>query len=257
LAAEPVPAQAGVYVYGIFPGDIEVAGEQSGVGEPPGLLRLVRGGDLAALVSDVDVSRLLGTPADLRIHQEILDRSAAALPVLPMRFGAVMTSDEAVIDELLEPHREEFAAVLDGLEGYAQYVVKGRYDQDAILAEVLAGDPEAERLRAQIQDADPVATRNARIALGELVSRAITARREADTRALGSDMAGLSAASLVRYPTHELDAVHVAFLLDNSQARRLEQVVSEIARQWQGRIALRVLGPMAAYDFVGAAGTEG
>lgn len=257
VAEESAPAQAGVYVYGILPPDIELSGEQGGVGEPPGLLRLIHGSNLAALVSDVDLGRPLGTPGDLRAHQEILDQCAAALPVLPMRFGAVMASDDAVADELLEPHHEEFAAALDGLEGRAQYVVKGRYDEDMILAEVLADSPQAEQLRRAIADADPVATRDARIALGELISLAIAARREADTRALGDQMEGFCAASLVRDPTHELDAVHVAFLLDEEQARRQSEVMATLSEQWGGRVQLRVLGPMAAYDFVGTAGAGG
>lgn len=251
MAAESVPEQAGVYVYGIFPADVEMAGEQAGVGDPPGVLRLVRGGDLAALVSEVDLARPLGTPDDLRAHQKILDRSAAALPVLPMRFGAVLASDEAVGSELLAPHREEFAAALGALEGRAEYVVKGRYDQDAILAEVLADDPEAARLRAEIRDVDPAAGREARIALGELVSRAITARREADTQTLSDRMAGLGTASVILDPTHDLDAVHVAFLLDEIEAAHLDEVIAGLAEHWDGRVELRVLGPMAAYDFVG------
>jgi hypothetical protein len=257
MAAEAAPVQAGVYIYGIFPADVELSGEQSGVGTPPGLLRLVRGGEVAALVSEVDPANPLGTPDDLRAHQSILDRSAAVLPVLPMRFGAVMTSDDAVVSELLEPHQEEFAAALSGLEGHAEYVVKGRYDEDAILAGVLAGSPEAQQLRAQIRDADPAATRTARIALGELISQAITARREADTRTLGDRMAGLCSASLVREPTHDLDAVHVAFLLSQDQAGGLQEAIDDLASQWNGRVRLRVLGPMAAYDFVGTVGPAG
>jgi hypothetical protein len=257
MAAESAPAQAGIYVYGIFPPDIELAGAQAGVGDPPGALRLIRGGDLAALVSEVDLTSPLGTPDDLRVHQEILNRCAAAMPVLPMRFGAVLASADAVVGELLEPHREEFAAALGELEGRAQYVVKGRYDQDVILAEVLADSPEADRLRAEIRDAEPAVTRDARIALGELVSQAITTRREADTRTLGDRMDGLCTASLVRDPTHDLDAVHVAFLLDEKQAGQLDEVVADLAAEWAGRVELRVLGPMAAYDFVGSVGSGG
>ena len=257
MAAEAGPAQAGVYVYGIFPPDIELSGEQAGVGDPPGLLRLVRSGDLAALVSEVDLTRPLGTPGDLRAHQEILDRSAAALPVLPLRFGAVMAGDDAVARELLEPHEEEFTAVLAELEGRAEYMVRGRYDQDVILAEVLAENPEAERLRRAIRDADPDASRDARITLGELVSQAITSKRETDTQVLGDRLAGLCVASLVREPTHDLDAVHVAFLLDEDQAGKLDEVIADLADRWDGRVELRVLGPMAAYDFVGAADPGG
>jgi hypothetical protein len=52
----------GIYVYGILPADIEVAVEMPGVGESPGLLRVVRSDGLAALISEVDLSGRLGSP---------------------------------------------------------------------------------------------------------------------------------------------------------------------------------------------------
>jgi hypothetical protein len=248
--------QTAIYVYGIFPGDIEVTGDQSGVGDPPGELRVVRSDGLAALVSDVDTSRPLGTPADLTAHKAILDASAAEIPVLPLRFGAVMTSEEAVVSELLEPYRDEFAEALDDLDGRSEYVVKGRYAEDAIFQEVMSENPEAEQLAEQIRGADPDATRNLRIQFGELMSNAVTAKREADTRELGNRMDGRCVASLVRDPSHELDAVHVAFLLDKSQEEELDEIVEELAADWEGRVELRMLGPMAAYDFVVSAALE-
>jgi hypothetical protein len=249
--------QQGVYVYGIFPGDIELDDQISGVGDPPGEVRIVRSGDLAALVSDVDVSRPLGTPGDLAAHKEILDASAAGVPVLPLRFGAVLASEDAVARELLDPHHDEFADALDELDGRAEYVVKGRYDENAILEEVLAENREAARLRDKIRGADPDATRDARIRLGEIISSAVAAKREQDTQTLGDRMADHCAASLVREPTHERDAVHVAFLVDADHEEGFQQVAGDLARSWEGRVSLRLLGPMAAYDFVGMAEPEG
>ena len=63
------------------------------------------------------------------------------MPVLPLRFGAVCASDDAVAGELLGPHYDEFAAALRQLEGHAEYVVKGRYVEHAVLREVLAEQP--------------------------------------------------------------------------------------------------------------------
>ncbi len=257
MAAEAAPAQVGVYVYGILPPDVELTGQEPGVGDPPGVMRLVRAVDLAALVSDVDLTSPLGTPDDLRAHQQILDRSAGGLPVLPMRFGAVLASDDAVAEELLEPHREEFTAALGELDGRTQYVVKGRYSEDVILAEVLAENPEAEQLRDEIRGADDAATRDARIALGELVSRAITSKRETDTQELTDRTAAFCAASVVRDPTHDLDAVHVALLLDDDRAGELDEVIEDLSGEWGPRVELRVLGPMAAYDFVRTADPGG
>jgi Gas vesicle synthesis protein GvpL/GvpF len=241
----------GIYVYGIFPGDIEVTSDRTGVGDPPGQVRIVRSGDLAALVSDVNLSRPLGSPEDLRAHKDILDLSAAELPVLPMRFGAVLDSEDAVARELLDAHHDEFVGALEELDGRAEYVVKGRYVEEAILQEVLSESRQAALLREQIRGQDADATRGARIQLGELISEAITAKRAEDTRALGVRMAEHCVASLVRDPTHERDAVHVAFLLDTGQEKELDKVAEDLARTWDGRVELRVLGPMAAYDFAG------
>ena len=245
--------QQAVYVYGILPGDVELEQGTTGVGDPPAEVRLVRHRDLAALVSDVDLGKPLGRPDDFFAHEELLDSSAADVPVLPLRFGAVVSSDEAVAQELLDAHHDEFATALEQLEGRAEYIVKGRYAEDAILREVLSENPQAARLSDQIRDADPDATRNQRMQLGEIINNAITAKREADTRTLGDAVADLAEASVVRDPTHELDAVYAAFLVESGKAEDLEDAVQRLADDWQGRIELRLTGPMAAYDFTGHA----
>ena len=244
-------AQQAVYVYGILPGDIELEDGTTGVGDPPAEVRVVRSGDLAALVSDVDLDKPLGRPEDLYAHEELLDATAAGVPVLPLRFGAVVASDEAVAEELLGAHSDEFAAALEQLEGHAEYVVKGRYVEDTVLREVLDENPEAGELRDQLKDADEDATRELRMQLGEIVSNSIDAKREQDLQALDDAVSDHVEASVVRSPTDDMEAVHVAFLVDLDSADALEQAVDELARDWGDRIEVRLMGPMAAYDFVG------
>jgi hypothetical protein len=253
MTAQAEDRQTAVYVYGILPGDVEVEPGASGVGDPPGEIRVVRHRDLAALVSDIDPDLPLGRPEDLVAHEELLDASAADVPVLPLRFGAVVINDDAVTEELLGPHHDEFAAALRQLEGHAEYVVKGRYAEDALLREVLSEDPQAARLGDQIRGADPDATRELRIQLGEIISNAVEVKRQQDTRTLGEAVDGIAAASVVRPPTHELDAVHTALLVESSAAQDLEQAVRRLADEWDGRVELRLIGPMAAYDFMGTA----
>lgn len=240
--------KTGCYVYGILPGDVEMTEQVHGVGESE--ITLVRSGELAALVSEVDLSQSLGTPDDLEAHEEILDSIITSSPVLPLRFGAVLTSADAVVEELLEAHHDEFVAALEELEGRAEYLVKGRYAEQAVLEEILSGDSEAAHLRDQLRGKDPDATREERIRLGEIINNAIAVRREEDTRALLSRMDGRVVASFVREPTHELDAVNVAFLVEADKADELEQEVEDLAADWEGRADLRVLGPMAPYDFM-------
>jgi len=245
--------QTGIYVYGILPADVKLTSEMPGVGDPPGQVRVVYSDGLAALVSEVDVTQPLGSPEDLRAHKEILDASATELPVLPLRFGAVLASEDAVAEELLAANRDKFAAALSELDGRAEYVVKGRYVEDAVLDEVLSENKRAARLREKVHGKDPNATRDARIQLGEMINEGVAAKREEDTRVLGNAMQGHCVASVVREPTHELDAAHVALLVDTDKESEMEQAIENLAHDWRGWIEVRLHGPMAAYDFVGSA----
>ncbi|MEV0973127.1 GvpL/GvpF family gas vesicle protein [Microtetraspora glauca] len=248
--AEGLAQGESCYVYGVVPADVVVNPEATGVGDPPRRIRLVRHGPVAALVSDVDLERPLGTSADLLAHEALLDATAAEVPVLPFRFGAVMASSEAVVEELLSPYEEEFLAALRELEGRAEYVVKGRYVEQAVLTEILDANPEARRLREEIRGRPEDATRDARIRLGEIVSQAIAAKRDADTQALAERLSPLAAAAFVREPSHERDAVHLALLMETGRQAELRQALDEVGGDWAGQVELRLLGPLAPYDFV-------
>ena len=240
--------QTGCYVYGILPGDAELTAEAYGVGDRQ--VKLVRSGELAALVSEVDLAEPLGTPRDFQAHKELLDSIITAVPVLPLRFGTVLTVEDAVVAELLDPHHDEFVEALEGIEGQLEYVVKGRYVERTTLREILSGNSEAAALREQIRGKDPYAAREESIRLGEIIGNAVAAMGDEDTGSLLSRLEGHCTASFVRDPTHELDAVHVALLVAEHEADEVEQVVDSLAAEWEGRVDLRLLGPMAPYDFV-------
>lgn len=239
-----------IYVYGIVPADVETEPDARGVGDPPGAVDTIRHGDVAALVSTVDTDTALGTPEDLAAHAALLDGAAAEVPVLPIKFGAVLSSRDDVAEELLAAHHDEFASALRELEGRAEYVVRGRYREDAVLREILAGNAELDRLRDQIRDRPADATRNERMALGEAVMTAISAKRDTDTRIARQALDDLGLRTIVREPTHDQDAVHIACLAETDRQSELEDAVDRLAAEWDGRVDVRLLGPLAAYDFV-------
>jgi hypothetical protein len=178
------------------------------------------------------------------------------VPVVPQPFGTILPSEDAVAQDLLAAHHDEFTAALDQLDGRFEFQVKGRYVKDAVLGEVLSQNKQAAGLREGIQGKDPDAARNATIELGQLLNQAVKARREEDTRALRQAMERLCVASVAREPTHELDAIHVAFLVAVDQEPEVERVIEDLAHEWEGRIDVQLLGPMAAYDFTGSASSE-
>ncbi|MFC7388427.1 GvpL/GvpF family gas vesicle protein [Sphaerisporangium rhizosphaerae] len=242
------------YIYGILPSDVELTPEPRGVGDPPGEIALVRHRDIAALVSELRLTRPLGRPQDLVAHQNLLDDVAAEVPVLPLRFGAVMESPEAIVSELLTPHHDRFRSALEELEGRVQFVVKGRYEEGTVLREVLAEEPEAARLREEIRGLPEEATWDARIRLGEIINRAVEVKRDADTQVLAQGLAPHAVAVVIREPTHEEDAAHLAVLVETDRQEEFERALEEFGRRWADRVTLRLLGPQAPYDFVDTQG---
>lgn len=242
-------ARTGTYVYGIVPSDVEVSDDARGVGGESAKVDVIRHGEIAALVSELSLDRPLGTPNDLVAHEGLLDATAAEVPVLPIRFGAVVTGPEAVVDELLAPHHDDFLSALRELEGKAQYVIKGRYVEQTVLREIMHEYPELADLREQIRNQPEEVTRDARISIGETVNQAISAKRDADTQAVIEAVTPICTLTSLRDPSHELDAVHLAVLIETDRQGDLEAALGKLAERWADRVALRLLGPLAPYDF--------
>jgi hypothetical protein len=235
------------YVYGIVPADVVTDERARGVGDTA--VVTVTQGKIAALAGDIPQDKPLGEPQDLIAHERLLDLAAAEVPVLPFRFGSVMSSKQAVAEELLAPYHDEFLSALTELDGRQEYVLHGRYVEETILREVLTENEEAAQLHEQIRAQGEKANQNDRVALGEFIYNAVAAKREADSHSVANTLAPLTVAIAPRDPTHEQDAVNIAFLVDADHEQDFHAAVAEIAEEWANRVELRLLGPLAPYDF--------
>jgi len=239
------------YLYGITTSSAGVPPGLHGTGHPAGRVVLLRHGAIAAIISSVRADQPLGTPADARAHAHVLAVMAEAASVLPMRFGAVMTDGAAIVAELLIPHHDTLAAALARLDGHQQFTIKGKYIGQAALREVLAAEPEVMRLRRLLAGREIDAYSRESIRLGELVASALERKRMADLQILVGALQPHAAALAPRAPSAADDAVDAAFLVLRRQRPAFEQAAEELARHWRSRIRLRLLGPLAPYDFSG------
>jgi hypothetical protein len=236
------------YVYGLVGADTRLPDDLTGLG-PSGKVSTIVHGDVAAIVSDVPVDRPLGTRDDLLAHESVVDTVAASAAVLPMRFPAVVEAD-GVVEELLAPHHDRFVTALGELEGRVQYTLKGRYEQDVVLREVLEGDPEIQALQAEVRDLPEDATYHQRLRLGELVVGALEERRDDEAEQLVERLEPHAVAVVEHHPGQPDDVVNAAFLVEREYAQEFEDAVEQLGEQLHGRVRLRLLGPLAPYDFV-------
>lgn len=236
------------YVFGIVAAGQHLPSvEQNG---PAEALRLIEADDLAAVVGTPPDDRPLGRAVDLLAHDRVLGAFVnAGTTVLPMRFGAVLADETAVVEDILAARRDELLAELARIEGRVQFTLGVRYEQDVALREVLSAHPEIAGLRSQEQEAGPESF-DRRIRLGEMVVRALDEMRSRDVELILGEVGDVVDLH-VHEPASPEDVLNAAVLVERDRTASFERGVETIARHHHPRMRIRLTGPSPAYDFVG------
>jgi hypothetical protein len=237
-----------VYVYGIAPASERIDVEASGVGGPDAGVRRVVHGDLAALVSDVDVGPLAAA-RDLRAHWRVLEEAASKATVLPVRFGTILESEDAVLSEFMAPRHDRLAAQLAELSGKVQLSVKCFYDEERLLRSVVQGSSSIARLNERVRGRPEAATYYERIQLGELVAGEVEQARARDAALVMGRLEPLALAARSEAPSTSDGAVNAAFLVERDRVDEFSAAVTELSEEVGERMRLRYIGPLPPYSF--------
>ncbi|MGH2936863.1 MAG: GvpL/GvpF family gas vesicle protein [Solirubrobacterales bacterium] len=235
------------YVYGVVRADGKPPAVKGIAGAP---LELVDIGEVAALTSIAPGEYLEAGREDLLTHSRVLEATLEQGTVLPMRFGVVVPDDETLRGRLLEGHREELLAQLAEMDGKVELALKGLYDEEAILRELVNQDREIGYLRNAIAGKSEAATYYERIRLGELIAEAFAAHQDHDSTAVVEELRPHAVAVRVGEPIHERMAVNASFLVERSGLPEFDRVVDAIGRREAGRIRFKVTGPLPPHSFV-------
>ncbi len=233
------------YVYGITAVPVELPAA-TGVGDVP--VRAVIDGPVAAVVSDAGDGPLRATAAGLKAHSRVLDQLAADTTVLPLRFGTALPDDDAVVEDLLRPHRDRFTGLLSRLDGHVQLTVKVFLDEEAVLRDVVRRDRGVATLWRRVKDVPAEAAYYDRIALGQEIARAVQERSAASARPLLEQLVPLSADSRTNEPAQELMVVDADFLVARDRLGEFDAAVDALARS-RPQLQFKYLGPMPPYSF--------
>ncbi|MFE9675021.1 GvpL/GvpF family gas vesicle protein [Streptomyces sp. NPDC006259] len=234
------------YVYGITAASHPALPDGlNGVGEPPLPVRVLRAGDLAAVVSDAP-ENLRPKRRDLLAHQTVLGEIGAEGCVLPMRFGSVAPDDDAVTGVLTE-RAEHYAERLRALDNKVEYNVKASHVEEAVLHQVMADSPELRALAEANRQAGG-GSYEQKLQLGEMVAAAVKAREAEDAAEIQRVLEPLAAA-VEAGPESTGWLANVSFLVDRDEAARFLEAAEGI-RESRSYLEVRVNGPLPPYSFV-------
>jgi hypothetical protein len=237
------------WVYGVVPAGASLQ-ELERRGDRLPEVWVVESGDLAAIAGDAPEQDAKGTRNQALAHARVLEAAIVDSPVVPFRFGIMVPGDQEVGSDLLDAHHDELAQLLKKVEGWVQMTLKVYYDEDAVLREILENEPEARKLREAMNEGSEEATRDVRVRLGELISKAIEQRRERDSADILEHLKPASIAAVVDPLEKEFMVLNAPFLVERERQQEFEEAVDEVAQERQERLRFRLLGPMPAYSFL-------
>jgi len=238
-----------VYVYGVLPAEDRPRVEAAGVeGAEVGT---VEHAGVAALVSPVRGSALVAA-REVRAHWSVLGEASKRATVLPLRFGTVFGGEDAVRERLLAANVERLAGLLRDVAGCVQLTVKGEYDEERLLRDVVRDSSSVAALRERLQKVPEAAGYYDRIRLGELVAGEVARRREEDTRMALERLEPLASAAREEQPTQPNQAFNLAFLVKRDGENAFTKGVSELGEDLAGRVEIRYVGPLPPYSFADA-----
>src|SRR3954469_24640456 len=242
IEAPPTEAE---YVYGVVAATGIPPIEGQGVADAP--VRAVADANVAALVSALPPGELRIRRRDLTNHLRVLEDAFAEGTVVPCAFGVVLSSDDAVRREFLEPRRDELLALLRRLDGHAQLNVRVAYDEDVVLQEIVAADPTIARLREQTRGISEDAGYSLRMQLGELVAAALGSAREHDGQAILERLASNAADVAVDDPGE--DVLKASFLVAPEKTEAFDREIERVADEQAPRLQIEVVGPLPPSAF--------
>ncbi|MEU9015611.1 GvpL/GvpF family gas vesicle protein [Streptomyces sp. NPDC048479] len=216
-----------------------------GVGEPPAPLRTVTDGPLCAVVSDAP-DDLRPKRRDIGAHQAVQVRLMADGTVLPLRFGLTAADDEAV-RLALEERAEEYMDRLQALEGCVEYNLKVSQDEEALLRQILQESSTARELNNVVRSS--TASRDASLALGELVAQEVQARQAALGSGVLEALRPFARDHQSSQPTGS-DFLNVSFLVTHDQDELFLTTELSVANQMGEDFEFRLNGPLPPYSFV-------
>lgn len=218
-------------------------------GGPP---RAVSAGPVLALVSAHAGDPPAQRRRNLLAHTRVLEAAMAAGTVLPVRFGTIAETPDA-LTHALTTEAVALGDALERLAGHAAFGLRIAWPREAVLAEILAQNPalEAERQRLVGRGAE---AHFDKVALGRRVAEALESARRASERRTLAALTPSAKAHAIEAPQSDTETLRAEFLLpDGSDAAFLARVEAEAQENPFAPGAepdIRLIGPTPAYHFV-------
>jgi hypothetical protein len=243
-------APEGKYVYCVIRCDEPPQFSTLGIGERGDEVHTVEYKDLAAVVSDSPVIRYVSSRRNMMAHTVVLEEAMQNHTILPVRFGIVAPSAEAIATKVLQRRYDELSALLSEMDGRIEVGLKAFWYENVIFPEVVSENPAIRQLRDSLMNKSAEETYYERIRLGEMIESAMGQRRDEDADRILGALRPLAYETRLNEVITDRMIVNAAFLVDVSRQSDFDEALEGLDTAMGERILFKYVGPVPPYNFV-------
>jgi len=243
-------AEQGKYIYGIINTNEARNFGSIGVGGRDDVVSTISYQDISAVISNFPVDKYELSKENLLAHQRVVERVVSDHTVLPVRAFTVAANAEEVRDFLRKRYRE-LTGLLKDMDNKIELGLTAFWrNMPAIFQEIVDENPPIKELKGRAASAPEAGTLRDKIAVGEMVVSALTAKKEKEAAEIIRPLRKVALDLCLNDVRGDAMIVNAAFLVDRGWEKEFDSKVAELDRKYAERIRFKYIGPGPPYNFV-------
>ena len=240
----------GKYLYCIIRSEEPVRFTTLGIGDRSDVVHTINYMGLAAVVSDSPIVIYEGSRREMMVHTLVLEEVMHSHAILPVRFGTVAPSTEAVSAKLLKRRFGELNGLFAEVEHRVELGLKAFWYEEVVYKEIVAENPPIRALRDGLMGRRMEETYYDRIHLGELIEAAMWTKRTEDSEAILSRLRPLAISTVANKVITDRMVLNAAFLVEEANQEPFDEMVKTLDAEMGKRLVFKYVGPVPPYNFV-------
>jgi hypothetical protein len=246
---EPKPPE-GEYMYCIIRCSEPRQFTTLGIGERGDIVHTTHFKDLAVVVSDSPMIEYESRRRNMMAHTKVLEEVMQEFTILPVRFGTIAPSVEAIQEKLLKRRFGEFHGLLQEMESRVELGLKAFWYEDIIFNEIVEDNPPIRRLRDSLMGRPSEETYYERIRLGEMIEAAMWKKRDEDAEKILTLLRPLVYKTRANKVVMDRMVLNAAFLVKEARQAEFDAAVDKLDEEMGKRLIFKYVGPVPPYNFV-------
>jgi len=204
-------------------------------------------GDLAAIVSDIELIEIDPTRKNVLAHTMVQDGILKSHTFIPMGFG-IVANDESNVRSMLEKNYAGLVSELKRLSGKIEAELKIFWDDKALMSE---NQELITKIQAKVKIATS-ATETQRLLTeaGMLVEKIVLSWKAKYADQIYSSLKNLAIDSRLNNCSGIKMLLNASFLIDRTNESAFVEQVRSLDAKYKGNVNFKYIGPLSPYNFI-------